>query len=177
MRIIPFLILAIFISCNSHENNEETSSQKRKRKNSELINKYNCKLIDESAKTFSYILYNEYIQNKKYGAIEGEISDILILDSLIYLDISANIDNKVFFTRCKITSVQFEKLKYSLNSDEYQSKNGLFIIKINSMSVNNLGLEISANEDSEPDFYTYDETLKTVIFKGELIDFNLRIDN
>lgn len=144
----------------------------------ELIKNTDAILLDENLNNYSFTFYEKFVVQNKTLAFKGDISDVSIIDSSMVIDATAYIDDKMYFSKIKVSKSLYDKVKQVLKYDSYEQQRGVFIIKILKVISKNIGFdeEVEGGDD-EHDPTTYisfqEFNKKIIIFKAELIDFVL----
>lgn len=176
--ILLFALIPFFWGCSDNENQDKDDLKERKEKViTELIKKTDAILLDKSINNYSFTFYEKFVVQNKTLAFKGDISDISIVDSSMFIDATAYIDNKMYFAKIKVSKSLNDKVKQVLKYDSYEQQRGVFIIKILKVISKNIGFNEEQIERSDDDPATYisfqEFNKKIIILKAELIDFVL----
>jgi hypothetical protein len=177
MKIITlsFILFPLIFGCtNRAEKEKQELEEKEEKLNNELIKKSNAIVLNDSLNNhYSYNLNEIFVDQKKLLAFKGDISDVSMNDSSFVINASSDFDNHKYLTQVIVDKNSIEKLKQVLKYDSYEKQKALLIIKVLRIVTKNPSLEL--NKDSEDDPYISFGDLDTniIVFKGELIDFNI----
>ena len=130
----------------------------------------------DSLETFTYVLQEMFIDEKKPISFEGELKDITKSDTTYFLKVHNTgwHYNRNYIALISLTAEKFTLLKTKLKSTNHSSE-GCFIFKVSKISSATPEIKSDFELDGEDSYsylsYDFDETL--LIFKGELVDFYL----
>ncbi len=173
MRFLIIILLSstLLNGCSKRESAEKHNEVETQA----IINKYNALSNWDSAGYDFTISYQHLIDDTiKPFKFEGYINDIFYSDSSFYLRLEKNASNvhiDEFLAEVRMTTIQYQRLNDDLNIEK-KSKHGVFILKLKNVLPINPKIEI--DNDNESSWYYYDYGNKSILFKGELIDFFIK---
>lgn len=147
-----------------------------------LSKKYSAVLGWDTLGHYTYLYQEMFIEDKKLICFEGQLSDIIKIDSIYYLKVqNVNTDySKNFLAQISINNEKFIELQKILKLNNY-TNDGSFIFKVSKIfsvcpqikaDIELVDKELDPRSESYS-YLAYDFNEPLLVFKGELIDFRL----
>ena len=186
LKQILILSTLTLLGCTNSpgDKDEKDSSEKIKVSNNDsitaLTNKYKAIRGWDTFDMYSYQLNNMFVERETPISFDGEISDIIMQDSIYILKIhfTGYPINKEFLALVKISKKEFTAFEKKLQLNPKKSS-GCFIFKVNKVNSIIPTLNTDVETDGEDSYayldYDFDESL--ILFYGELLDYYFKINS